>query len=204
MLKIPKLCDCDSIPSSLPGLTDKVWEQQLAAKQILISGPINEDLIEKAVMQIFNFNLIDAQTEAESRSYERQPILVFLNSPGGHIDEAFSLISAMLSSETPVHTIALGKAHSAAFMILLAGQKRFAQRFSTMMFHQGAGGVVDNFAQIQDYSNYILKIQDKVENFVIERTKIKEKKLKEVFVRQHNWYMDAEEALSLGVIHGVL
>lgn len=207
MLKIPRQYDNENTSSTLVGLRDKIWEQQLSAKQILISGVIGEDIIEKAVIQIYNFNMIDSQQESEAPKgveYERQPITVLINSPGGLIAESFSLISAILSSITPVHTVVLGHADSAAFNILLAGHHRMAQRFSSMMYHQGSGGISDQFAKIHDYSDYVRKLQHKIDMFVLERTKIKEKKLKEVFLTQHNWYITPEEALLLGVIHEII
>jgi ATP-dependent Clp protease, protease subunit len=212
MLNIPRNFKMDfeqesQMSNPFQSIQEKMWEHQLGAKQIVINGDIKEDLIEKAVLQIFNFNLIDTQNEIDcpkGQTYEREPISILINSSGGTIDEAFSLISAILSSQTPIHTLALGKAYSSGFMILLAGHKRYAQKYSSLMFHQGAGGVIDNFAKIHDYSAYVLKLQNKIDQFVMKQTKIKEKKLREIFQSQHDWYLDSEEALLLGVIHGII
>ncbi len=48
------------------------------------------------------------------------------------------------------------------------------------------------------------RLQKKIENLTLERTSISKKKLSEILKNKVDWYMSAEEALSLGVLDGIL
>ena len=201
-LKIFKNCeDCGDQGAEEASFKEKIWAVQLQAKQIMISGDIKENLIEKAVMQIMNFNDID--DEARLNPDERQPIKIFINSSGGFLDETFSLISAIEASKTPVITIALGKAYSAGFLILLAGHARYAQKYSTLMYHQGSAGVAGEFNRMIEYAKHWENCQVLMEDYVLRQTKIKKKKLEQIFSHKQDWYMQATEALQLGIIDGI-
>lgn len=192
-----------NIHLDFPTIKEKMWYAFLQEKTIIINGDINDDLIEKAVIQIYNFNDVDDYNESQSKYYERTPIKIYINSFGGSIDEAFSLISAIETSKTPIITIALGKAISVGFLILLAGHRRYAQRFSTLMYHQGSTFLSGEINKMMEYTKYWEDCQNKIENYVIKQTKIKKKKLEEIFLRKQDWFMDAEEAIELGIIHGI-
>ena len=48
------------------------------------------------------------------------------------------------------------------------------------------------------------RLQKKIEEITIAKTRISEKKLKEVLKNKTDWFMTATEALSLGVIDKIL
>ena len=48
------------------------------------------------------------------------------------------------------------------------------------------------------------RLQKKIEHLTLERTHISKKKLHEILKTKKDWYMSAEEALTLGVIDGIL
>jgi ATP-dependent Clp protease protease subunit len=205
-------CEDDYGPPATNNLRDSVWSAQLQDREIVINSPIDEDIIERVVIQILNFNKLDAmQDEAlfeatgkEIETYHlKKPIKIFINSIGGNIDEAFSVVSAIATSKTPVFTYGLGKCWSAGFLILLAGHQRFAQPYANLMYHQGSGGYAGEFGKHEAVIEEYKRIQLMVEDFVKSRTKIPKKKLKEVFEHKLDWFMTAKEALELGVIDGI-
>lgn len=184
-------------------LKDRVWNAYLGEKKILINCDIDDSLIEKAVMQIFSFNQYDKAQLPANPSYVPEPIFVFLNSGGGLLDEAFSLISAIEASRTPVVTVALGKCASAAFLILLSGHARFGQQFTQYMYHQGSAGIGGEFSRMIEYAKHWEFCQGVVEDYVIKKTKIKRKKLNEIFHGKQDWYLGTKEAMELGIIDGI-
>ncbi len=185
-------------------LKDQVWQTQLHSRQIIINEDINDSLIEKAVLQIFNINDYDTEQEEVVKDYVRYPIMVYLNSGGGLLDEAFSLISAIESSQTPVFTCALGRCWSAAFFILLSGHQKFCQKYSSLMYHQGSAGINDTFGRVIEYAKYWESCQEMVENYVAKNTKIKKKKLQEIFMHKTDWYVTPKEALELGIVTEII
>lgn len=197
--------NCDENTPEYPGsIQEKVWASQLTQKEILINGEIKEDIIEKAVIHIFNFNKIDDENEATAVGYEREPIFIYINSPGGYLDEAFSLISAIESSKTPVVTVGLGKCFSAAFLILLSGHVRVTQKYTNLMYHQGSGGFSGEFGKHYEYVEHYKNCQDQVEKYVLEKSKIKKKKLDEVFKSKTDWFITPQEAQELGIIDEIV
>jgi ATP-dependent Clp protease, protease subunit len=197
--------DCEEpSPMSQPySLPERTWEGLLPHKKILINGIIDESLIEKAVIQIFLMNGYDKAMKDENPSYQAEPIIVYINSSGGALDEAFSLVSAIEASDTPVVTVALGKAYSAGFLILLAGHARYAQSRSTLMYHQGSAGIGGEFSKIIEYAEHWRKCQNIVDEYVMKKTKIKKKQLESIYNNRTDSYMSADTAISLGVIDGV-
>ena len=68
-----------------------------------------------------------------------------INSIGGNVFEGYSIISAILSSKTPVHTFIDGLAASIAGVIALTGVKCCMYDYSTLMLHNPFGkGVNDD------------------------------------------------------------
>ena len=194
--------DIQSQMSNL-GMKERVWEGLLSQKKILLNGEINESLIEKAVIQIFQMNEFDKQQTDTYVGYQPEPIKIFINTSGGTLDEAFSLVSAIEASTTPVVTIALGKAYSAGFLILLAGHARFAQTYSTIMLHQGSAGIGGEFSKVIEYAEHWKKCQGIVDDYIIRKTKIKRKQLSQIFNNRQDLYLDTTTAIELGCIDGI-
>lgn len=184
-------------------LKDQLWGHFLQQKKIVINEIVTDHLIEKAIMQIYQFNEIDDAMFAQDDRYRPQPIKVFINTLGGDGDIAMSFASAVATSKTPVHTIALGRAMSAGFIMLLAGHRRFCQPYSLLMHHQGSSGIAGEFKSIQDFSTFCDNYQNIIDAYVIKQTKIKTKKLKEVFNHKQDWYIHSQEALELGIVHEI-
>ena len=153
-------------------------------KTILINNDINSNLIERLVIPIIIMNKADDIREENDKQFVRQnePINILINSGGGNAHETMSAVSVILSSETPVHTYALGKAMSGGFYILIAGHQRYAQMFSSVLYHQiqcGFGGTQPAQQHIEHMTEN-LRLQSALDAVIFERTKIKKKKLDEI------------------------
>jgi ATP-dependent protease ClpP protease subunit len=48
------------------------------------------------------------------------------------------------------------------------------------------------------------RLQKKIEDITFERTSISKKKLAEILKNKKDWFMGADEALTLGVIDGII
>lgn len=181
-----------------------IWAQQLENfREIVINEEITDVLIEKAVLQIMNINRYDDQMESQVVDYVREPITVLINTGGGELDAAMSLCSVIELSKTPVHTVALGKACSAGFLILICGHMRYAQQYSRLMYHTGSSGYIGVFTDIMEHSDYLEALNDTIHGIVLNHTEISETQLDDVFARKVDWYLTIGEALDLGVIDSI-
>jgi ATP-dependent Clp protease protease subunit len=88
--------------------------------------------VNKEVASIFTGLLLyyDSQDNNED-------ITIYINSNGGDISALYSMLDFIHLIQSPIKTICIGKAYSAAAMILAAGakNKRYATKNSSMMIH---------------------------------------------------------------------
>lgn len=112
----------------------------------------------KLVENILDINRLDVGIAPE----EREPIRLYINSPGGDVTEGFALIDAMEISKTPIWTINVGEACSMAFLIGITGSKRFSLKSSTFMMHEPSGLTVGKFSDMADKVAFNQRYGDKV------------------------------------------
>ena len=136
--------------------------------------------------------------------YKPQPIQMYIDSYGGAVYQCFGLLGVMEKSKTPIHTIVTGAAMSCGFMILISGHKRFGYKHSTPLYHQVSTGFYGKVQDMEEKLEESKRLQKKIEDITFERTSISKKKLAEILKNKKDWFMTAEEALTLGVIDGIL
>lgn len=157
-----------------------------------------DDCTYEITKQIYEYNRQDKDIPVESR----KPIRIYINSFGGDLYQCFALISAIGASKTPVYTINTGVAMSAGMIILLSGHKRFAVKYSIAMCHSGSGSVGGDFEQTQSAMDNYKKMVDTMKTYILERTKIDSKTLSRKWTK--DWYMFADEQVSLGVVNEIV
>ncbi len=137
-------------------------------------------------------------------TYKPEPIQIFIDSYGGAVYQCFGLLGVMESSKVPIHTIVTGAAMSCGFMILIHGDKRFAYRHATPLYHQVSTGFWGTVKDMEEKLEESKRLQSKIEEMTLDRTKITRKKLKKIKDRKVDWYMSAEESLELGVVDKII
>lgn len=133
---------------------------------------------------------------------ERKRILVMIDSPGGSVEVLSSIIGAIKTSKTPVHTCCYCSAYSAAADLLACGHKRFALPMTNMMFHAGSACYQGSQNDIDKAKKFFDKVGKRITDEVNSKTKFDNKFLKKL--KTDDMYMNEEEALELGVIDEVV
>jgi ATP-dependent Clp protease protease subunit len=152
----------------------------------------NDDEHLKKVYSIYNLK------------YEPEPIRIYIDSYGGYVYQCFGLLSVMERSKTPIHTIVTGCAMSCGFMILICGQKRFAHKLSTPLYHQVSSVAFGTVKEMEESLEETKRLQSQLESIVLEKTNISKKKLKQILDNKFDWFMTSEESLELGVVDEIL
>lgn len=129
-------------------------------------------------------------------------INLHINSDGGCIHAAVSVIDTMRSLSTNVNTHVRGIAASAASMISVFGHTRTIGRHSVMLIHQLRGGASGTHAQLQDFADNTSICMQMIEGMYRERTKLKPKLLQEL-LRSDKW-LDANFCLQHGLVDSVV
>lgn len=108
-----------------------------------------EDEIDAASVYIAN-DIIEWNLEDDLKGLpveERIPIKIYISSPGGLLQESFCICDAIRMSKTPVYTINIGCAASAAALIFSCGHKRIATPSASFLLHLGYGGTEGTYQQ---------------------------------------------------------
>ena len=131
-------------------------------------------------------------------------ISLYINSPGGVITDGMAIYDTMQYIKCDVSTICLGMAASMGAFLLAAGTKgkRFALPNSEIMIHQPSGGAQGQATDISIHANHILRVKDKLNQILSERTGQPLDVVKRDTERDN--FMSAQEALEYGLIDKVI
>lgn len=134
---------------------------------------------------------------------ERQPIWLFIDSPGGDPTAGFKLIDAINLSKTPVLTVNVGQCSSMAFLIAISGHARFSLPMSTFLMHDGSIFLYGTTNKVKDQLAFELRVEEeKIKPLVLKHSKMSEEDYNKVCMNE--FYMMPEDAMKLGFIDGII
>ena len=133
---------------------------------------------------------------------DRQPIKIFITSPGGNLDETLAFVGLIDISKTPVWTIDAGWAYSAAGLILMSGHKRFALPNTECLIHSGSGHLGGSYEQTTEQMKNYKALVDKMRDFILSKTQIDQKLFKKQSTK--DWYINTEEMLKYGIVDSIV
>ena len=171
-------------------LDDMLLENRI----VFMIGEISYQMATSVVMKLLYLDNQKRGTE----------ISLYINSPGGSVDDTMAIYDTMRFIGSPVSTFCVGRAQSGAALILTAGEKgkRHALPHAKIMLHQPYGGVTGQAADIEIQAKEILKAKKMINEIVAEHTgQAIEKVAAET---ERDCYMTAEEACKYGLIDEVL
>lgn len=190
---IPKELENLKLPS--PELLD--YYKDYDNRCISIDCEIDDTLFD-ATKQIIAYNKADKGIPVE----ERKPIKIYVMSYGGDLYQAYAFISTILASQTPVITVNMGVAMSAGLLILLAGHKRYAMKYSTAMIHSGSGGAQGTYEQMEEQQKNYKKLVDMMRDYILARTSIDIKTYNKN--KTKDWYITDNEQVELGIVEKIV
>lgn len=173
---------------------DKFDIEDIEERKLYINSSIDEDVIEQIVYHILRYNKLDKGIDKK----DRKPIILYINSPGGNVVDGYGLIDAILSSITPVYTVNQALCASMAFLIFIAGHKRYSMEHSEFLMHDGSTFAWDSTAKMKDRMEFeTIQLEQMTKNYIISHTKIEEKLYDEKY--RVEWYFLPDEAKKNGV-----
>ena len=133
-----------------------------------------------------------------------QEINLYINSPGGSIDDTLALYDTMRFLSSPISTYCIGRAYSGGAVLLTAGEKgkRFILPHARVMIHQPYGGVTGQTEDIRIQAEEIIKSKRQLNQIIANHTG---KTLEQVQAdSERDKYFSAEEAKAYGLVDDVL
>lgn len=167
-----------------------VYSRLLKERIICVMGPIEDGIASSVIAQ-----LLFLQSE-----HNRQPIHMYINSPGGVVTAGLGIYDVMQYIQPPIATWCVGQACSMASLLLAAGAPgwRHALPNSRIMIHQPSGAARGQATDIQIQAEEILYLKKRLYGIYEHHTKQPYDKIHALMERDN--FMNAEQAKELGLI----
>ena len=171
-----------------------IYSRLLKDRIIFLSDEVNDTTASLVVAQLLFLEAEDPDKD----------IHLYINSPGGSVTAGMAIYDTMQYIKPDVSTICIGLAASMGAFLLNAGAKgkRFALPNSEIMIHQPLGGAKGQATDIEIHDKGILKIRERLNQILSERTGQPIEKIQEDTERDN--FMSAQEAKEYGLIDEVI
>ena len=133
-----------------------------------------------------------------------QDIMLYINSPGGSVDDTLAMYDTMRYLTCDVQTFVIGHAMSGGAVILAAGTKgkRYALPHAKVMIHQPFGGIWGQTEDIVIQAEEILKTKKTLTDLLAKLTGQPVERVAED--QERDKYFGAHEAKAYGIVDEVL
>lgn len=169
-------------------------ELLLENRVVFLIGEISHATAARVMMQMLYL-------ENQKRGQE---ISLYINSPGGSVDDTLALYDTVQFVSSPVATYCIGRAYSGAALLLAAGRKgrRFALPHARVMIHQPFGGITGQAEDIRIQAEQIIRAKRELNRILAEHTGQPVEQIERDAERDK--YFSAEEARAYGLVDAVL
>lgn len=173
----------------------------LKMRKVHLNDEVNDESIFEATY------LLDKIIEIDKKTNTKEPVELIIKSPGGSIYDGLSLLGKIKSMQNDgyeIITTASGLCASMAFIILIAGSKRRAYEYATIMVHTPSSCTWGFLKDMQEDVEETDRLWEVLKTIIVRKSHITEYKLDEIYKCKQDWYMDVDNALELGVIDEIL
>jgi ATP-dependent Clp protease protease subunit len=175
---------------STQNFSEESGQGPLKLRSIAITGPITEQTSVEVVRALLTM-------EAEDL---KMPIVIFINTPGGSVYEAFAIYDVMKAIKPPIVTVGIGKIMSAGVLLVSAGNKghRYATPNSYFMTHDMQCHSSGTFQDTDAQHKHLIDMRDRYLDIMAVETKMTLAVLKKKLLAED--YFTAKQAKKLGII----
>lgn len=132
-------------------------------RQLFLYGPIDDKSAHFIKTNLIAFDIVNS----------KQPISLWITSPGGSVSSGFSIIEVIKNIKAPVITIISGDACSMGAAISICGDVRWAFKDTSFwMAHPMAGGSDDYIEFIKDRTAYMENLNNVLLKILKDNTKL--------------------------------
>ena len=172
-----------------------------ASKSVYLFDEVGTNSTLKCIQQLQN--IIESNDEYEN---PKDPIKLIINSVGGDVYDGLALIGFISSSPIQINTYAYGgRVMSMALPIFLAGQVRYATKYTTFMYHTASWPM--EYAKIEIHKQELAEVErleNMLNDIIINTTKINKTMLNKYQEINREWYIPADQAKKLNIIHHLI
>lgn len=168
----------------------------LIKKRIMVlEGQVNERMASIACASLLYMN-----SDLGGDGKGKEPITMYINSPGGSVMHGLSIYDVMRSIEAPITTIGIGMQASMGSILLAAGDTRKMTRSSKYMIHQPLGGNGQSTQQtdIEINADFIGRLREDLTDIYVRHLGLNHK-FWDIVLERDTW-LSAEQAKEMGIV----
>jgi ATP-dependent Clp protease protease subunit len=138
---------------------------------------------------------------------KKEPITIVVSSFGGSLYDALSVISRierMIEDGYEIVSIIDGYSMSAGSAISQVCSKRYARRYSTILYHQLSSYTAGTLAEMSVQHKENERLWELMKEITKKHTKMTDEYLDNIFNANKDVYLTPQQALELGVIDEIL
>ncbi|MDR3031449.1 MAG: ATP-dependent Clp protease proteolytic subunit [Holosporales bacterium] len=171
-----------------------IYSRLLKERLIFLTGQFYDEMAALICAQLLFLESEDSKKD----------ISLYINSPGGVLTSAFSVLDTMRYIKCDVSTLCIGQACSCGSLILCSGAKgkRFMLPNARVLIHQPSGGAQGQATDIEIHAREILAAKERVNAIYSENTGQPIEVVSKAMERDN--FMSAEEAVKFGLVDKVI
>ena len=171
-----------------------LFSRLLKDRIVFLGTPVTDDIANIIIAQLLFLESEDPDKD----------IMLYINSPGGHVTAGLAIYDTMQYVRCDVATICMGQAASMGAFLLAAGAKgkRYSLPHARILIHQPLGGFQGQATDIDIHAKEILRTRDRMNELLSKHTGHPLDKVKHDTER--DFFMSAGEAKEYGVIDEIL
>lgn len=171
-----------------------IFSRLLKDRIVFLGTPINDDIANVVIAQLLFL---------ESEEPEKD-IMLYINSPGGHVSAGLAIFDTMQYVRCDVATICMGQAASMGAFLLGAGAKgkRYSLPHARIMIHQPLGGYQGQATDIDIHAKEILKTRDQLNELWAEHTGQTLERIRNDTER--DYFMSPSQAKEYGIVDEIV
>jgi ATP-dependent Clp protease, protease subunit len=139
-----------------------IFSRLLKDRIVFLGTPVTDDIANIIIAQLLFLESEDPDKD----------IMLYINSPGGHVTAGLAIYDTMQYVRCDVATICMGQAASMGAFLLAAGAKgkRYSLPHARILIHQPLGGFQGQATDIDIHAKEILKTRDKLNELLAKHT----------------------------------
>jgi len=182
------------------GNTEKYYDlisKHFEHRNVFLVGGVNQASAFTVIAQLMYLDSQDSST----------PINFYISSNGGSVIDGLAILDTMNTIKAPINMIGFGVCASMGAFLLASGKKcekssRKGLKNIQIMTHHVSGGAGGQASDIVITAKQMTKLNDRLKNYMEKFTNQSSEEIDRIFAR--DYWMDADEALKLGLIDGVI
>lgn len=171
-----------------------IYSRLLRDRVILLGSAIDSGVANVIVAQLLFLENEDAKKD----------VIMYVNSPGGHVTAGLAIYDTMQYIKPDVSTVCMGMAASMGAVLLTAGAagKRFCLPNAEVMIHQPLGGTEGQATDIAIHAEHILRTKKTLNQIIATHTKQKLSKVE--LDTERDYFLSAQQACDYGLVDKIV